>query len=115
MIRSYDFTISRGSIAPDGYQKDVLLINDQFPGPVIEANWGDVIQVTVHNQITGPEEGTALHWHGFLQKETPWFDGVPSVGQCPIAPGSSFTYQFRASLYGTTWYHSHYSAQYSGK
>jgi FtsP/CotA-like multicopper oxidase with cupredoxin domain len=115
VIRSYDFTISRGSIAPDGYQKDVILVNNQYPGPAIEANWGDTIQVTVHNQITGPEEGTSLHWHGLLQKETPWYDGVPAVQQCPIAPGKSFTYQFRASLYGTTWYHSHYSAQYSGK
>lgn len=59
-------------------------------------------------------EGTALHWHGFLQKETPYYDGVPSVTQCPIAPGSTFTYTFRASLYGTSWYHSHYSAQYAG-
>jgi FtsP/CotA-like multicopper oxidase with cupredoxin domain len=115
VIRSYDFTISRGSIAPDGYQKDVILVINQYPGPAIEANWGDVIQVTVHNQITGPEEGTSLHWHGLPQKETPWYDGVPAVQQCPIAPGKSFTYQFRASLYGTTWYHSHYSAQYSGK
>lgn len=47
--------------------------------------------VKVNNKITGPEEGTALHWHGFLQKETPWYDGTPSVQQCPIAPGSSFT------------------------
>ncbi|KAI9827479.1 MAG: hypothetical protein M1832_004829 [Thelocarpon impressellum] len=52
--------------------------------------------------------------HGFLQKETPWYDGVPSVQQCPIAPGASFTYRFQADLYGTTWYHSHYSAQYAG-
>lgn len=29
---------------------------------------GDTIQVTVHNAITAPEEGTALHWHGILQK-----------------------------------------------
>ena len=55
-----------------------------------------------------------MHWHGFLQKQTPWYDGVPSVGQCPIAPGKTLTYQFQADLYGTTWYHSHYSAQYSG-
>lgn len=48
-----------------------------------------------------------------LQQETPWFDGVPSVGQCPIAPGASFTYRFRADLYGSSWYHSHYSAQYA--
>lgn len=47
--------------------------------------------VTVHNEITGPEEGTAMHWHGLYQKENPWMDGVPSVSQCPIAPGSSFT------------------------
>lgn len=38
----------------------------------------------------------------------------PSVQQCPIAPGSSFTYTFQADLYGTSWYHSHYSAQYAG-
>lgn len=114
VIRNYDFTVSRGVIAPDGYDRQVLLVNGAFPGPLIEANWGDTIQVTVHNNITGPEEGTALHWHGFLQSGTPWEDGVPSVTQCPIAPGKTFTYNFKAELYGTTWYHSHYSAQYAG-
>lgn len=114
VIREYDFTIRRGFVAPDGVNKSVILINDQFPGPTIEANWGDTIQVKVTNQITGPEEGTALHWHGILQRETPWYDGVPSVQQCPIAPGKSFTYKFKADLYGTSWYHSHYSAQYGG-
>lgn len=49
-----------------------------------------------------------------LQRATPWYDGVPSVQQCPIAPGKSYTYQFKADLYGTSWYHSHYSAQYAG-
>ncbi|PTB64686.1 multicopper oxidase [Trichoderma citrinoviride] len=114
VIRSYEFTVSRGVMAPDGYQRNVLLINGAFPGPLIEANWGDTIQVTLHNNLTGPEEGTALHWHGFLQQGTPWEDGAPAVTQCPVAPGKSFTYQFHASLYGTTWYHSHYSAQYAG-
>lgn len=114
VIRPYDFTISRGFLAPDGVNKSVLLINNQFPGPLLEANWGDTFQITVHNKITGPEEGTALHWHGILQRQTPWFDGVPSVQQCPIAPGKSLTYTFKADLYGTSWYHSHYSAQYAG-
>jgi len=85
VIRAYDFTVKREQKAPDGYLKNVLIINGQFPGPLIEANWyepfltvitvqvwyyfrGDTIQVTVHNQITGPEEGVALHWHGILQK-----------------------------------------------
>ena len=114
VIRAYDFTIKRGFIAPDGVNKSVILINGQFPGPLIEANWGDTIQVKVHNEIADPEEGTALHWHGILHRATPWYDGVPSVGQCPIPPGKSLTYQFKADLYGTTWYHSHYSAQYAG-
>ncbi|KAF7929387.1 uncharacterized protein EAE98_005305 [Botrytis deweyae] len=114
VIRSYDFTVTRGTIAPDGYSKDVILVNGQFPGPAIEANWGDTFVITVHNQITGPEEGTAFHWHGLLQKGTQYMDGVPAVTQCPIAPGASFTYTFKADLYGSSWYHSHYSAQYAG-
>ncbi|CAF9904739.1 hypothetical protein IMSHALPRED_000159 [Imshaugia aleurites] len=113
-VRSYDFHIARGTIAPDGYQKEVLLINGQFPGPTIEANWGDTITVHVHNNLIGPEEGTALHWHGLLQTDSPWEDGVPAVQQCPIAPGKSLKYTFKADLYGTSWYHSHYSAQYAG-
>jgi len=40
-------------------------------------------------------------------------DGVPGVTQCPIAPGGNFTYTFRATSYGTTWYHSHFSLQYT--
>ena len=70
VIRTYDFTIKRQTKAPDGYLKNVLTINGQFPAPLIEANWGDTIQVTVHNQIDNPPEGTALHWHGILQKKS---------------------------------------------
>lgn len=39
---------------------------------------------------------------------------MPAISMCPIAPGSSYTYRFKATPYGTTWYHSHYSSQYSG-
>ncbi|EFX01919.1 laccase-1 precursor [Grosmannia clavigera kw1407] len=112
VIRSYEWTVSRGTLAPDGYEMPVILVNGQFPGPTIEANWGDTIQVTVHNKIRGPEEGTAIHWHGLPQQGTPWEDGVPAATQCPIAPGASFTYQFQVTVYGTSWYHAHYSAQY---
>lgn len=112
VTRNYDFTVSYKKIAPDGVQKNGIVINGGFPGPLIEANWGDWIQVTVHNALT--DEGTSLHWHGLLQKETGFFDGVPAVTQCPIAPGASMVYRFRADHIGTSWYHSHYSAQYAG-
>jgi FtsP/CotA-like multicopper oxidase with cupredoxin domain len=91
----------------------MVVVNGQFPGPLIQANWGDWIEVTVHNQIYGPEEPTSLHHHGLNQPGTPWADGVPSVSQCPIVPGGNLTYRFRADTFGSSWWHSHYSAQYS--
>ena len=40
VTRYYDFVVTRStSFRPDGVEKDVILINNQFPGPLIEANW----------------------------------------------------------------------------
>lgn len=61
VTRSYDFTIARATLAPEGIPKEMMLINGQFPGPLIEANWGDMIEVTLTNAITGPEEGPPFH------------------------------------------------------
>ncbi|KAF1981647.1 multicopper oxidase [Aulographum hederae CBS 113979] len=112
VTRTYDFHVGYQTIAPDGVKKNGLVVNGGFPGPLIEANWGDMIEIKVTNDL--PDEGTSLHWHGLLQKDTPFFDGVVAVSQCPIVPGGSLTYKFRADMYGTSWYHSHYSAQYAG-
>lgn len=38
VTRKYEFTISRGTISPDGVRRDVILVNGQYPGPAIEAN-----------------------------------------------------------------------------
>lgn len=40
-------------------------------------------------------------------------DGVNGVTQCPIASGDYFVYNFTATQYGSSWYHSHYSVQYA--
>ena len=45
MTRKYDFTVASAIIAPDGVERPSILINGQFPGPLIEANWGDWIEV----------------------------------------------------------------------
>jgi FtsP/CotA-like multicopper oxidase with cupredoxin domain len=55
---------------------------------------------------------TQVHWHGIRQFESVQHDGVNGITECPIAPGDSFTYRFRALQYGSAWYHSHYSLQY---
>lgn len=110
--RYYDWTVSKVNASPDGVQVPMLLVNDQYPGPTIEANWGDWIEVKLYNNIS--DEGTGIHWHGNLQQETPYMDGVPGVGQCPIAPGSSFTYRFKADLYGSSWWHRYVTSYYYG-
>ena len=111
VTRYYDWTITRESCAPDGVNVTCLLVNGQYPGPMIEANWGDSVQVQVTNNI--PDEGAAIHWHGILQKYSQPFDGVPGVSHCPIAPGTSFTYRWTANPFGTSWWHAHYSSQYA--
>ncbi|KAK2044692.1 multicopper oxidase [Colletotrichum somersetense] len=92
----------------------LIIVDGQFPGPLLEANWGDMVEVTIHNNITGPEEGTAMHWHGIHQQGTGLMDGVSGITQCPIVPGGSFTYRWKASTYGSTWYHGHHALQYGG-
>lgn len=100
ITRNYVFNVTKQDIWPDGVYKQAIVVNGAFPGPTLEANWGDYFEIVVNNMM---DEGTSLHWHGLLQKATPWMDGVPSVQQCPIAPGTSFTYRFKADLYGTSW------------
>jgi FtsP/CotA-like multicopper oxidase with cupredoxin domain len=45
VFRHYNFDITEGLMMADGVNKTGLYINGQFPGPTIEANWGDTIQV----------------------------------------------------------------------
>lgn len=91
---------------PDG-----KVFNQSYPGPWIQACWGDTLRIHVKNNLKC--NGTSIHWHGLRQLNTTEMDGVNGVTQCPIAPNDSYTYEFVAMQYGTTWYHSHYSLQYA--
>ncbi|KAF2711638.1 multicopper oxidase [Pleomassaria siparia CBS 279.74] len=105
----YWLEITNITIAPDGFERVVLAINNTLPGPTLEANWGDFVKIHVTNRLT--TNGTGIHWHGIRQNYTVQNDGVSSITQCPIAPGETLTYQWRATQYGTSWYHSHWSLQ----
>lgn len=105
----YNLDITNTTIAPDGIARIALTVNGQLPGPVIEANWGDTVMVTVNNKLQ--DNGTSIHFHGIRQLNNSEYDGVPAITQCPIAPGDSFTYKWVATNYGTSWYHSHYAIQ----
>jgi len=111
-VRDYVFNVTLGRGDPDGYAKPLIFVNGQSPGPLIEANTGDLIRIVVNNQL--PEEGTTIHWHGIDQRNSNWMDGVHGVTQCAIPPGQSFTYGFNVTgQRGTFWYHSHDSVQYT--
>ena len=75
--------------------------NGQVPGPVIEANVGDVLEVRLHNSLPEP---TMIHWHGL--RLPPPMDGTENV-QRPVMPGETFTYRFVTRDAGTFWYHPH--------
>jgi hypothetical protein len=112
VLRKYVLDVSNGSMNADGMMFDqAKLFNDTYPGPWIQACWGDTVEVTVNNYL--PYNGTSIHWHGIRQYQTMHMDGVPGITQCPIAPGQSFTYKWNVTQYGSTWYHSHYSLQYA--
>ena len=61
-----------------------MLINGTYPGPLIEANWGDLLNITVINQLSN-HNGTSIHWHGIRQLNTVWEDGVAGVTRMYIS------------------------------
>ncbi|KAJ9608273.1 laccase, multicopper oxidase, benzenediol:oxygen oxidorectuctase [Cladophialophora chaetospira] len=107
----YTIEIQNRTLAPDGFSRRVYAINGLYPGPTITANWGDKLKITVKNSLT--TNGTSIHWHGLRQWQTNQMDGTNGVTECPLAPGQSRTYEFLCAQFGTTWYHSHFSSQYS--
>ncbi|PVH69665.1 multicopper oxidase [Cadophora sp. DSE1049] len=111
VTREYNFIITNTNIAPDGFERPGMVINGQYPGPLVEANWGDILRINVFNNLTNLN-GTSIHFHGVRMLNQNFEDGTPGITECPIPPNSSKTYEFRVIQYGTTWYHSHFGLQY---
>lgn len=82
---------------PDGGgERTCLLVNDQYPGPTIEASklacdtprlaaaysldWGDTLSITVNNLME--DNGTSIHWHGIRQLNSVGEDGVNGITEC---------------------------------
>lgn len=92
-------------ITADGIERGVMSINRKIPGPSIHVCKDDHIVVDVINLMGGTS--STIHWHGFHQRKTPFFDGVPFITQCPIPFSTTFRYAFDATEAGTQFYHSH--------
>jgi hypothetical protein len=111
VTREYWLELSDVTVAPDGVSRSAMAVNGTIPGPTLFADWGDTVVVHVNNNLETSQNGTSIHWHGIRQNGTNDQDGVSSITQCPTAPGQSTTYTWRATQYGSTWYHSHFALQ----
>jgi len=80
-----------------------LTFNGKVPGPTIEANVGDTIEVRLTNKLP---QATTIHWHGVRVPAD--MDGTSEV-QHPVEPGETFVYRFAVPDAGTFWYHSHHN------
>lgn len=75
--------------------------NGQIPGPTLDAQVGDVLEIRFTNRLPQP---TNIHWHGLRVPAA--MDGTEMV-QRSVAPGETFVYRFRLPDAGTFWYHPH--------
>ncbi|EFQ31449.1 multicopper oxidase [Colletotrichum graminicola M1.001] len=105
--RNFELDLTWQTASPDGFAREMILVNGQFTGPRIEVTEGDDVTIKVHNNLP---YSTTVHYHGIEQLNTPWSDGVPGVTQRAIPPGGSFVYQWKATQYGAYWYHAHWES-----
>ena len=78
-----------------------LAYGNTIPGPLIRANIGDKLAITVTNRLDQP---TSVHWHGIALRND--MDGVePATPNIPA--GQDFTYRFSVPNAGTYWAHPH--------
>ncbi|TWD82307.1 FtsP/CotA-like multicopper oxidase with cupredoxin domain [Kribbella amoyensis] len=97
VARKQKVTLASGETV-DGYT-----LNGTSPGPLIRADVGDLVQVTLVNESVA--DGATLHWHGIDVPNAE--DGVAGVTQDAVPVGGKHVYRFVADEPGTYWYHSH--------
>jgi plastocyanin len=102
-IREFELTAEEidWEIMP-GTTARVWAYNGQMPGPEIRVREGDLVRITLRNQLP---VGTTIHWHGV--NLPPEMDGPVGLNQAAVEPGEEFVYEFVATPAGTRWYHSH--------
>ena len=76
--------------------------NGMVPGPRINLNVGDQVEVELTNQLP---LGTDIHWHG-IDVPNPQ-DGVATITQPMVRTGERFTYRFTVTEAAIGMYHAH--------
>ncbi|KAG9158619.1 hypothetical protein Leryth_019228 [Lithospermum erythrorhizon] len=79
------------TVQPANVDQPVITINGLFPGPMVNSSTNDNININVFNDM---DEPLLLTWNGIQQRLNSWQDGVSGTN-CPIMPGSNWTYAFQ--------------------
>ncbi|XP_050215642.1 L-ascorbate oxidase homolog [Mercurialis annua] len=87
----YTWNITYGTLSPLGVPQQVILINNQFPGPTINSTSNNNVVVNVFNHI---DEPFLLTWSGIQQRKNSWQEGMAGTN-CPIPAGTNYTYHFQ--------------------
>jgi len=87
----FTWNVTYGTISPLGVPQQVIMINNQFPGPNINSTSNNNVVVNVFNNL---DEPFLLTWTGVQQRKNSWQDGMPGTN-CPIPPGTNYTYHFQ--------------------
>jgi hypothetical protein len=60
---NYQFNIINADIATDGFTRNAILVNNQFPGTLIQANKEDTLHMNVSVQLDNPamRRSTSIH------------------------------------------------------
>jgi FtsP/CotA-like multicopper oxidase with cupredoxin domain len=80
----------------------VFTYNGSVPGTEIRIKEGENVKIHLKNELSEP---VTIHWHGYPVPND--MDGIPGVTMNAVQPGETFTYEFKATVPGTYWYHSH--------
>jgi len=102
----FDLVIAESPVNFTGNSRMATTINGSIPAPTLHWREGDTVTIRVTNKL---RESSSIHWHGILLPYQ--MDGVPGISYSGIAPGETFTYQFKVRQSGTYWYHSHSGMQ----
>jgi FtsP/CotA-like multicopper oxidase with cupredoxin domain len=98
-VREYTLTLEEDvmyEVAP-GVKIPAWTFNRTVPGPVLRATEGETVRITLVNKGKLPH---TIHFHGIHAAD---MDGVFEL----VAPGQSYTYEFKALPYGILPYHCH--------
>ncbi|GAA0161542.1 oxidase [Lithospermum erythrorhizon] len=87
----FEWQVTYGTLSPLGKPQQVILINNQFPGPTINSTSNNNIVINIFNKL---DEPLLFTWNGVQQRKNSWQDGLPGT-TCPIKPGTNFTVKFQ--------------------